>query len=111
MLKELLSFGGVDFRLAKPSSMAQANLVKPLKICCWMFACGYKHNQNLWLLVNLLICGGCQLEPGRVGITLLILPMNEEEAQSLQCAFHWVPKQVGSTKTCPSDRALLEKEA
>lgn len=33
------------------------------------------------------------MESGRVGITLLIFPVYEEEAMSSLCAFHWVPKQ------------------
>ena len=85
--------------------MASQNLL--LDVFMWL---RHEDNQNHWLLVNVLICGGCQLEPERVGITLLILPINEEEALSSQCAFCWVPKQVGSTKTGPSNRALLGGE-
>lgn len=59
----------------------------------------HKENQIHWLLVNVWMCGGCQLEPERVAITLLILPVNEEEALSLQHTFRCMLKQVGSTKT------------
>lgn len=47
------------------------------------------------------------MEPGRVGIALLIFPVYEEEALSSQCAFLWVPKQRGSTKNNPSKRTLF----
>lgn len=53
--------------------MASQNLL--LDVCIWL---RHEDNQNRWLLVNVLICGGCQLEPERVEITLLILPMRRK---------------------------------
>lgn len=82
--------------------MASENLL--LDVCVWLM---HNDNQNHWLLVNVLICGGCQLVPERIGIMLLILPVTEEEALSSQCALRWVPKQAGSTKTSPSNGACL----
>jgi len=59
----MLSFCGLDFMSAKPSSEALGGscVASQKLLSMWL---RHKDNQNLWLPLNVLICGDPQMSAG-----------------------------------------------